>query len=113
LVERFPTMTPGFRFLWSEPILKCAVSIEWRLFFQHEKKMATCQTSELLSSLGIDFTKLLFGVGKRSRIQLRTLLNKNDSVIECIFNAGASFYTTCEQRRWYKHKQRRSKTSGY
>jgi hypothetical protein len=33
-------------------------------------------------------------------------------VIECIFNVGASFYTTWEQRKWYKHEQRRSETSG-
>jgi hypothetical protein len=51
-------------------------------------------------------------VGKRDRIQLRTLLNKNDSVIECIFSVGASFYTYWEQREWYKHEQRRSETSG-
>jgi hypothetical protein len=50
-------------------------------------------------------------VGKHGRIQLTILQNKNDSVIECIFNIGASFYTTWEQRRWYKQKQRRSETS--
>jgi hypothetical protein len=50
-------------------------------------------------------------VGKHDRIQLRTLLNKNNSVIECIFNIGASFYTTREQRKWHKHEQRRSETS--
>jgi hypothetical protein len=32
-------------------------------------------------------------------------------VIECIFNIGASFYTTCEQRKWYRHESRRSETS--
>jgi hypothetical protein len=30
-------------------------------------------------------------VGKHSQIQLRTLLNFNNSVIECIFNVGAFF----------------------
>jgi hypothetical protein len=49
-------------------------------------------------------------VGKHGRqIQLRTLLNKNGSVIECIFNVGASFYTTCEQK--HSHKHHRSETS--
>jgi hypothetical protein len=37
--------------------------------------------------------------GKPSRIQQRTLLNKLDSVIECISNGGASFYTQREQRK--------------
>jgi hypothetical protein len=32
-------------------------------------------------------------VGKRSWIQLRTLLNESESLIECIFNVGASFHT--------------------
>jgi hypothetical protein len=36
-------------------------------------------------------TSFKISVGKHSRIQLRTLLNKNDSVIECIFNVGHLF----------------------
>jgi hypothetical protein len=40
----------------------------------------------------------LWTVGKHGRIQLRTWLNKLDSVIECISNDVASFYTKTEQR---------------
>jgi hypothetical protein len=32
-------------------------------------------------------------IGKHNRIQCRTRLNKHNSVIECIYNSGASFYT--------------------
>jgi hypothetical protein len=32
-------------------------------------------------------------------------------VIECIFNIGASFYTTCEQRKQYGHGWGRSESS--
>jgi hypothetical protein len=57
----------------------------------------------------VEILMLSEGVGKHSWIQLRTLLNKNNSVIECIFNVGASFYTTWEQRNkmhtWYKSKK--------
>jgi hypothetical protein len=43
------------------------------------------------------FNKLIFKdiVGKHSRIQLRILLNKNNSVIECIYvQHWGIFYTT-------------------
>jgi hypothetical protein len=50
-------------------------------------------------------------VGKHIRIQLRTLLNKNDSMIGCKFNVGASFYTIWEQRNTGTHEHCRSETS--
>jgi hypothetical protein len=37
-------------------------------------------------------------IGKRSRIECRTKLNKLDSAIECISNDGASLCTQTEQR---------------
>jgi hypothetical protein len=39
------------------------------------------------------------------------LLNKNGSVIECIFNVGESFYTACEHRKQCRREWRRSETS--
>jgi hypothetical protein len=38
-------------------------------------------------------------VGKRDQIQLRTLLNEHDTVIECNCNVWASFYTQRQQRK--------------
>jgi hypothetical protein len=45
-------------------------------------------------------------VGKRSRIQLWTLMKEIYSAIECIFNVGASFYTRQEQRKWCNTRNR-------
>jgi hypothetical protein len=36
-------------------------------------------------------------IGRRSQIQLRALLNKLGSAIECNFNSGAAFYTQRKQ----------------
>jgi hypothetical protein len=57
-----------------------------------------CQQNALLRREAPENVLLVY-VGKHSRIQLRNLLNKNNSVIKCIFNIGASFYTTREQRK--------------
>jgi hypothetical protein len=105
---------------WDNPLLKKSAaagedalqirSMDWLC----SKLMAdqTLSNTGLVRSNGTRVTRLVCEiVGKRCRIQPRTLLNKNDSMIEWIFNIGASFYTPWEQRKTGKHEHSSSETS--